>query len=74
MQHSEICRTQDISSLFLTLATLNYPTIKSEQLKSKLATGLVEQDFPKLSEWLNHVWALVVLNFADTKQIDSILK
>lgn len=74
LQHYEICRPQDISSLFLTLAMLNYQTTKADIVKSKLAASLVEKDFPKKLDWLNNVWALVVLNFADPHQITSVLR
>lgn len=74
LQHNDICRPQDISSLFLTLATLNYPTTKAELIKSKLAIGLVEPDFTRVLDWLNNVWALVVLNFAESDQISSVLR
>lgn len=74
LQHYEICRPQDVSSLFLTLAMLNYQTTKSDIVKSKLGAGLVEKDFPKKLDWLNNVWALVVLNFADPNQITSVLR
>lgn len=74
LQHVEICRPQDISSLFLTLATLNYPTTKVETIKSKLVATLNEQDFKKSLDWLNNVWALVVLNIADNEHIASVLK
>lgn len=74
VKHREICRPQDISSLFLTLATLNYPTEKSDELKSNLVTSLGADDFSKSSEWLNHVWALAVLDFADAKHFESVLR
>lgn len=74
VKHRDICRPQDISSLFLTLATLNYPTNKSDELKSQLLVNLREVDFPKSSEWLNHVWALVLLDFAESRHLESVLK
>lgn len=74
LQHFDICRPQDVSSLFLTLATLNYATTKSDMVKTKLSTGLVQNDFGKSLDWLTNVWALVVLNMAEPQQIASILK
>lgn len=74
IKHHDICRPQDISSLFLTLATLNYPTVKSDEMKSDLVKTLVADDFQKSSEWLNHVWALVVLDFADAQHFESVLR
>lgn len=74
MKHRDICRPQDISSLFLTLATLNYPTDKSGELKTNLVSSLVADDFSKSGEWLNHVWALVVLDFAEAQHFESVLR
>lgn len=73
VKHRDICRPQDISSLFLTLATLNYPTVKSDELKSTLVDSLEAKDFSKSAEWLNHVWALVVLDFAENQHFESVL-
>lgn len=74
LRYHEICRPQDISSMFLTLGTLNYPSTQADKIKSKLVNSLAKEDFSKLSDWLNHVWALVVLNFADAEHYDSVLK
>ncbi|XP_037025722.1 FAST kinase domain-containing protein 4 isoform X2 [Bradysia coprophila] len=74
VKHRDICRPHDISSLFMTLATLNYRTNKSDELKSQLVASLREEDFPKSSEWLNHVWSLVLLDFAETKHFESVLR
>lgn len=74
VKHRDICRPQDISSLLLTLATLNYPTNKSDELRSQLVANLRDVDFPKSSEWLTHVWALVLLDFAETRHLESVLK
>lgn len=74
LQHADICRPQDVSSLFYSLAILNYPTTKSEEIKTKLVASLDEKDFTKPLDWLNNVWALVVLNLADHKQISSVLR
>lgn len=74
IKHRDICRPQDISSLFLTLATLNYPTEKADELKSSLVTSLGADDFSKSAEWLNHVWALVVLDFAEAQHFESVLR
>lgn len=74
VKHHDICRTQDISSLFLTLATLNYPTLKTNELKSIFVSKLGADDFQKSSEWLNYVWALVVLDFAEAQHYKSVLR
>lgn len=74
LQHADICRPQDVSSLFYSLAVLNYPTTKSDAIKTKLVAALDEQDFTKPLDWLNNVWALVVLNLAEHKHIASVLR
>lgn len=74
LQHADICRPQDISSLFLTLATLNYPSTRLEAIRAKLVTALGESDFAKSHDWLSHVWALVVLDVAEPQHIASVLR
>lgn len=74
VKHRDICRPQDISSLLLTLATLNYPTVKADELKSRMVGSLKAEDFSKSIEWLNHVWALVVLDFAEAQHFESVLR
>lgn len=74
VKRRDICRPQDISSLFLTLATLNYPTELSDEVKSNLMSSLGADDFSKSGEWLNHVWALVVLDFAEAQHFESVLR
>lgn len=73
LKNHEICRPNDITALIMTLATLNYPTTKAPQLKEKLVDVITLPDLKKHSDWLNHVWALVVLQFAKSEQIESVL-
>lgn len=73
LRNYEICRPTDISALFLTLAALNYPTTKSIEMKDKLVDVLDQKDLKKSSDWLAHVWALVVLQFAKPNHIESVL-
>lgn len=74
IQHHELCRPNDILSLFLTLATLNYPTFLADELKSKLIANFTETSFLKSNEWLNFVWALTILDFVEPHHIESVLK
>lgn len=74
LKHADVCRTQDISALFLTLASLNYLTTNSEDLKSKIVGVFQEKDLQKSVDWLNHVWSLVALNLAMPQQVESVLK
>uniref|UniRef100_A0A1A9V8R6 RAP domain-containing protein n=1 Tax=Glossina austeni TaxID=7395 RepID=A0A1A9V8R6_GLOAU len=73
LQHSDICRPQDLSALFLSSATLNFKTTQLEQVRSKLLGTIVQQDFPKHHDWLNHVWALVLGGLCDHKHLESVL-
>lgn len=73
IKHSDICRPEDISSLFQTLAMTDYPTIYSEELKSKLISNIQEHTL-RGRDWLNFVWSLTVLDFATAEQIDSVLR
>lgn len=73
LKYHDICRPHDITALILTLATLNYPTTQAPQLKEKIVDVITLADLNKPSDWLNHVWALVVLQFAKPEQIESVL-
>lgn len=74
LEHNELCRPQDIASLFLTLATLNYQPSDITNLNDKLVKNLNKADLPKNCDWLNMVWSLVVLNLATHDHINSVLK
>uniref|UniRef100_A0A1A9WNM3 RAP domain-containing protein n=1 Tax=Glossina brevipalpis TaxID=37001 RepID=A0A1A9WNM3_9MUSC len=73
LQHSDICRPQDVSALFLTSATLNFKTTQIDEVRSKLLNAIVQQDLSKSHEWLNHVWALVLSGLCDHKHLQSVL-
>uniref|UniRef100_U5EU15 RAP domain-containing protein n=1 Tax=Corethrella appendiculata TaxID=1370023 RepID=U5EU15_9DIPT len=72
VKNMEICRPQDITSLFLTLATVNYQPTNLDELRI-LSQNVVENDLKKSIDWLNHIWSLVVLDLATEKQINSVL-
>ncbi|KAJ6638627.1 FAST kinase domain-containing protein 4, partial [Pseudolycoriella hygida] len=73
IKHKENCRPKDALSLLFSLASLNYPTEKAEILKTDLVTTFSAADFSKVAEWVNYVWALVVLDFAEASHIESVL-
>lgn len=73
IMHSDICRPEDLSSLFHTLATINYPTVHAEELKN-LVNSVQERTFARVNEWLNFVWSLAVLDLVSAKHIDSVLR
>lgn len=74
LKHSDKCRPQDISSLFMTLATLNYTSGVSNQLEKSLVSQLTDSDLKKSMDWLNCVWALSNLGFVKSTQIESVLR
>lgn len=73
LKHSEICRPQDISALFLTSAILNFKSANIEDVRKKLVKTIVQEDFTKNVDWLNHVWALAMLGLCDNKHLESVL-
>lgn len=75
IKNQEICRTQDISSLFMSLAVLNHmPAEVEEILRTKLAVSLTPLDFKTQLDYLGYVWSLMVLNFPLQNFFDSVLK
>lgn len=73
IKHDTICRPKDLVSLCITLAILNYKTTHAEQLKSKLLPNINPEEIGSASEWLNYIWALTVLEIADSNHIESAL-
>lgn len=74
IKHKDICRPEDLSSLFQTLAMVDYQTMHSNELKSKLLPHIQRHVFVQAKYWLNFVWSLTVLDFVTAEQIDSVLK
>jgi len=75
VQNQEICRIQDVSAMFQSLASLNYmPPDFEEQLKTKIAPSLTQLDFVRSSDYLNYAWSLMVLNFPVEKFFDTVLQ
>lgn len=65
----ELCRTQDLFSLVLTLARVNYTPSNAEELFAKLMPSLTVQEVASSSLWLDLVWSYVVLNRGDLNTI-----
>lgn len=74
LQHHDKCRPQDILALFYTCAILNYPTSHADAIKETLVKNIQQADLVKALDWINYVWALVVLDMAGPHHIDSVLK
>lgn len=73
LKHTDICRPQDLSALFLTSAMLNFKSANIEDIRQKLVKSIVQQDFNKHVDWLNHVWALTMLGLCDNQHLESVL-
>jgi hypothetical protein len=74
VKNQDICRTHDISALFLALANLNYlPADFQVPLKEKLASSLTSLDFKRCSDYLSFVWSLLALSFESTEHYQNVL-
>lgn len=73
LKHSDICRPQDLSALFLTSAILNFKSANIEDIRQKLVKTIVQQDFTKNVDWLNHIWALTMLGLCDNQHLETVL-
>ncbi|KAF5305169.1 hypothetical protein FQR65_LT07787 [Abscondita terminalis] len=74
LKNHSICRTQDVVSLFITLATLNHSTSNIDQINQVLIPQLKEAEINRPSVWLDFVWSLVVLNQIKEDHISSVLR
>lgn len=72
MEHRAHARPQDISAFVMTGAVLNLRTALSDELQSQLATLLVREDFTKAVDYLNHIWALTLLEWSSKEQMESV--
>jgi len=69
----QICRPQDIFSLCMTLAVLNYLPANSENLFKVLIPQLTQEEAGKPLVWLEVVWSLILLNQANQEHVTSVL-
>ncbi|KAI5724133.1 hypothetical protein M8J76_015944 [Diaphorina citri] len=60
-KHLEKCRTQDLVSLVLTLARVNYTPSNADQLFARVVPALTPAEVASSSLWLDLVWSYVVL-------------
>lgn len=72
VQNLEVCQTQDIVSLLMTLATVYYIPRNADVLFSKLNSHMDSADMG-LSQWLDTVWALTILDRATAEHYESVL-
>lgn len=73
LKNYKLCRPQDIFSLFITLAVVNYRPSNADNFFQELIPQLNEKESGKPQFWLDLVWSLVLLNVATEKHIDSVL-
>ncbi|XP_063981820.1 FAST kinase domain-containing protein 4 [Diachasmimorpha longicaudata] len=73
IKHKEVLRIQDLCALLMTLAVVGYSPGNFEVLYRDLVVDLKDTDMTKVSEWVDVVWSLVVLNRASHEQVESTL-
>ncbi|XP_023029568.2 FAST kinase domain-containing protein 4 isoform X1 [Leptinotarsa decemlineata] len=73
VKNDSSCRPQDIFSLLMTLAVLNYFPTNSERLFEVLLPQLTPSEATSPVVWLEIVWSLVLLNKASNEQVSSVL-
>uniref|UniRef100_A0A8D9F653 Protein TBRG4 n=1 Tax=Cacopsylla melanoneura TaxID=428564 RepID=A0A8D9F653_9HEMI len=62
------CRTQDLVSLMLTLARVNYTPSNAQELFPRVVPNLTPAELTSSSLWLDLVWSYVVLGIGDLNQ------
>lgn len=74
IKNQDSCRTQDVSSIFMSLALLNHmPSEIEDVLQKRIATSLTVLDFKTPIDYLGFVWSLMVLNFPLADFFNSVL-
>ncbi|XP_069674964.1 FAST kinase domain-containing protein 4 [Periplaneta americana] len=73
VKHLDVCRPQDMTSLFLTLATVYHVPDNADDVFSTILPHVTMQDVPNPSSWLDIVWSLVVLDRATPQHVASVL-
>lgn len=71
VDHRQQARPQDVTAFIMTAAVLNMRTVISEDIRSVLGPILVREDFSRAVDYLNHVWALALLEWATKEQVES---
>nr|CAH7741058.1 unnamed protein product [Callosobruchus chinensis] len=72
-ENHTICRAQDIFSLLMTLAILQYTPQNAEKLYEVILPLLTPFEAGKALQWLEVVWSLVLLGRAAEKDVSSVL-
>ncbi|XP_045467334.1 FAST kinase domain-containing protein 4 [Harmonia axyridis] len=74
VKNCDICRSQDVFTLFITLATLNYMPPDSDKLLNTFSPYLTELEAGNPNIWLDHIWSKVILDIATPEEISYILR
>jgi hypothetical protein len=75
IKNQSICRTQDIASLILALAALNYKPIEYESvIREKIVPSLTPMDFKSSQDYLTYVWSLLALGFNCETAFNNVLQ
>ncbi|XP_008204920.1 FAST kinase domain-containing protein 4 isoform X1 [Nasonia vitripennis] len=73
VEHRNIIRPQEISSLMKTLAHMGFTPTNFNEVLEHIITPLKESEMCQSSDWLDIVWALTVLNKATPEHYASVL-
>lgn len=73
VQNLQVCQTQDIVSILMTLATVYYTPVNADVLFTKLNSHVGSADMVSPSQWLDSVWSLVILGRATPEHYASVL-
>lgn len=74
-KNADLCRTQDLVSVALTLARVNYTPSNADDLFAILIPSLTPAEVASSTLWLDLVWSYVVLNRGDLKsQVQNVLE
>lgn len=75
IKNPSLCRTQDVVSLIMSLAALNYMPVEYEAaIKEKIVPSLTPLDFKTNVEYLTYVWSLLALNISNEAAYDNVLQ
>lgn len=75
INNETLCRTQDVASLILSLAALNYVPIELEStIKEKIIPSLTPMDFKSSIDYLTFVWSLMALNVNSEAAYNHVLQ
>ena len=71
VDHRQKARPQDVSAFVMTAAMLNMRGVVSDEIRGVLGPLLVREDFSRAVEYLNHIWALTLLEWSTQEQVEA---